>query len=73
MMMHVSCVEQRKKHLQQEIDSLNKTLSSLDSRHDKQKFIEFNNNTFMIPKKFEYTPIRRSVRNWWRCAYRERE
>ena len=58
-MMHVSGMDQIRRSLQQDIDSLNKSLSALDSRLDKQKFIEFNNNTFMIPKKFEYNPVRR--------------
>ena len=58
-MMHVSGMDQIRRSLQQDIDSLNKSLSALDSRLDKQKFIEFNNNTFMIPKKFEYNPARR--------------
>ena len=31
----------------------------LDSRLDKQRFFESNNATFMIPKKFEYNPVRR--------------
>ena len=29
------------------------------SRLDKQRFIESNNSAFMIPKKFEYAPVRR--------------
>ena len=58
-MMHVSGMDQRRRSLQHDIDHLNKGLSALDSRLDKQRFIEFNNNTFMIPKKFEYTPVRR--------------
>jgi SLIT-ROBO Rho GTPase activating protein len=58
-MMHVSGMEQKKRHVQQDVDALNKTLSGLDSRLDKQRFIESNNTTFMIPKKFEYTPVRR--------------
>ena len=28
-------------------------------RHDKQRFFEYNNASFMIPKKFEYNPVRR--------------
>jgi SLIT-ROBO Rho GTPase activating protein len=40
-------------------DSLDKTLAGLDSRLDKQRFFESNNATFMIPKKFEYNPVRR--------------
>ncbi|XP_043221139.1 SLIT-ROBO Rho GTPase-activating protein 3-like isoform X2 [Amphibalanus amphitrite] len=40
------------------IDGLHKTITGLDSRLDKQKFIEANNNPFMLPKKFEFTPHR---------------
>ena len=40
------------------VDGLHKTISGLDSRLDKQKFIEANNNPFMLPKKFEFTPHR---------------
>ncbi len=58
-LMHVSGLEQRKRHVQQDVDALNKALGGMDSRLDKQKFIEANNTTFMIPKKFEYTPVRR--------------
>ncbi|XP_037091631.1 rho GTPase-activating protein 4-like, partial [Pollicipes pollicipes] len=39
-------------------DGLHKTISCLDSRLDKQKFIEANNNPFMLPKKFEFMPHR---------------
>ena len=58
-MMHVSGMDQRRRSLQHDIDQLNKSLGALDSRLDKQRFIEANNTTFMIPKKFEYTPARR--------------
>lgn len=58
-MMHSSALEQIRRSIQQDIDQLNRTLASLDSRLDKQRFIEANNATFMIPKKFEYTPVRR--------------
>ena len=58
-MMHVSGMEQRRRHIQQDVDALNKTLSAMDSRLDKQRFIESNNSAFMIPKKFEYAPVRR--------------
>ena len=40
------------------VDGLHKTISGLDSRLDKQKFIEANNNPFMLPKKFEFAPHR---------------
>ena len=58
-MMHSNGLDQVRRSLQQEIDALNKSLGGLDSRLDKQKFFEYNNTAFMIPKKFEYSPIRR--------------
>ena len=58
-MMHSDALEHVKTTLQQDIYGLEKSLVSLDSRHDKQKFFEVNNAAFMIPKKFEYTPVRR--------------
>ena len=57
--MHSNGLDQVRRSLQQEIDSLGKSLAGLDSRLDKQKFFECNNTAFMIPKKFEYTPVRR--------------
>ena len=58
-MMHSNGLDQVRRSLQQEIDALNKSLAGLDSRLDKQKFFEYNNTAFMIPKKFEYSPVRR--------------
>ena len=58
-MMHSNGLDQVRRSLQQEIDALNKSLGGLDSRLDKQKFFEYNNTAFMIPKKFEYSPVRR--------------
>jgi SLIT-ROBO Rho GTPase activating protein len=60
---HVSSMDQRRRSLQYSIDQTNKALAMLDSRLDKQKFIEANNTTFMIPKKFEYAPVRRDEVN----------
>ena len=45
--------------MQQDIDAMNKVLGSLDSRRDKKYFLEKNDQAFMIPKKFEYQPVRR--------------
>ena len=50
---------QVRKSLQQDIDAMNKVLGSLDSRRDKKYFLEKNDQAFMIPKKFEYQPVRR--------------
>ena len=38
---------------------MNKVLGALDSRRDKKYFLEKNDAAFMIPKKFEYQPVRR--------------
>jgi SLIT-ROBO Rho GTPase activating protein len=68
LLMHLSGMEQCQRSLQQDVDSLSKALSAMDSRLDKQRFIESNNTTFMIPKKFEYAPVRRDeVRQPDRC------
>ncbi|KAK7503696.1 hypothetical protein BaRGS_00005235, partial [Batillaria attramentaria] len=40
------------------VDSLNKCITDLDSRADKQKFMELNNQVFMLPKKFEFQPFK---------------
>merc|ERR1719510_747743 len=58
-MMHSSGLDQIRRSLQMDNDALDKTLAGLDSRLDKQRFFESNNATFMIPKKFEYNPVRR--------------
>jgi SLIT-ROBO Rho GTPase activating protein len=38
---------------------MHKVIGSLDSRRDKKHFLERNDQAFMIPKKFEYQPVRR--------------
>ncbi|XP_067126010.1 SLIT-ROBO Rho GTPase-activating protein 1-like isoform X3 [Centruroides vittatus] len=53
-MMHVSSEECLRKSQQSSIDGMNKCIASLDSRVDKQRFIEYNNSAFMVPKKFEF-------------------
>ena len=58
-MMHSSGLDQLRRSLQLDVEGLNKNLGSLDSRLDKQRFFEANNSSFMIPKKFEYNPVRR--------------
>merc|ERR1711963_480937 len=58
-MMHSSGLDQLRRSMQHDVESLNKNLGSLDSRLDKQRFFEANNASFMIPKKFEYNPVRR--------------
>ncbi|XP_050711110.1 SLIT-ROBO Rho GTPase-activating protein 1-like isoform X7 [Eriocheir sinensis] len=51
---HVSGQECLRRSLQSGIDDINKTINNLDSRLDKQRFLEFNNAAFMLPKKFEF-------------------
>jgi len=40
------------------VDMLNDVISSMDPQNDKQKFLELNNQAFMLPKKFEFQPYR---------------
>ncbi|XP_048257474.1 SLIT-ROBO Rho GTPase-activating protein 1-like isoform X4 [Haliotis rufescens] len=58
MMMYLSVHEQLKQTHQSAIESINKNISDLDSRADKQKFMELNNQMFMLPKKFEFQPFK---------------
>ncbi|XP_066956078.1 SLIT-ROBO Rho GTPase-activating protein 1-like isoform X5 [Macrobrachium rosenbergii] len=51
---HVSAQECVRRSLQSSIDDLQKTINNLDSRLDKQRFLEYNNAAFMLPKKFEF-------------------
>ena len=48
-----------RKSEQTDIEMMEKIIGGLDSRLDKKKFLERNESAFMIPKKFEYHPIRR--------------
>jgi len=52
-------IKQVRKSEQQDIDAMEKILSALDSRLDKKKFLERHESAFMVPKKFEYQPVRR--------------
>ncbi|XP_054277827.1 SLIT-ROBO Rho GTPase-activating protein 1-like isoform X3 [Macrosteles quadrilineatus] len=54
LMMHISAEEGRQASVQAGLDALQANIQSLDSRLDKQKFLEFNHMAFMIPKKFEF-------------------
>ncbi|KAK5639424.1 hypothetical protein RI129_011916 [Pyrocoelia pectoralis] len=54
LLMHVSAEEGRQKSVQNGLDTLLTCINSLDSRLDKQKFLECNHSAFMIPKKFEF-------------------
>jgi len=59
-MMHSTGQDQIRRSLQSDIDGLAKALSGLDSRLDKQRFVENNNAAFMIPKKFEFNSVSRN-------------
>jgi SLIT-ROBO Rho GTPase activating protein len=59
-MMHSTGQDQIRRSLQNDIDGLTKALSGLDSRLDKQRFVENNNAAFMIPKKFEFNSVSRN-------------
>ncbi|XP_065165014.1 SLIT-ROBO Rho GTPase-activating protein 1-like isoform X3 [Atheta coriaria] len=54
LLMHVSAEEGRQRSVQSGMDTLSTCINTLDSRLDKQKFLEFNHTAFMIPKKFEF-------------------
>ncbi|BFZ08300.1 hypothetical protein BsWGS_11339 [Bradybaena similaris] len=54
MMMQLGIHEHLKMAHAKAIESLNKCITDLDSRADKQKFMELNNIYFMLPKKFEF-------------------
>ncbi|GLH12612.1 GTPase-activating protein CdGAPr [Gryllus bimaculatus] len=54
LLMHVSAEEGQQKSVQAGLDQMTSCVSSLDSRLDKQRFLECNHTAFMIPKKFEF-------------------
>nr|CAD7261283.1 unnamed protein product [Timema shepardi] len=54
LLMHVSAEEGAIKSAQAGLDQMTNCVGSLDSRLDKQRFLEFNHTAFMIPKKFEF-------------------
>uniref|UniRef100_A0A0B7A370 SLIT-ROBO Rho GTPase-activating protein 1 n=1 Tax=Arion vulgaris TaxID=1028688 RepID=A0A0B7A370_9EUPU len=58
MMMQLGIHEQLKMAHTKSVESLNKCITDLDSRADKQKFMELNNIYFMLPKKFEFQPFK---------------
>ncbi|XP_065332700.1 SLIT-ROBO Rho GTPase-activating protein 1-like isoform X2 [Cloeon dipterum] len=53
MMTHVAAEEGRQQSVQAGLDQMAATVAALDSRLDKQRFLESNHTAFMIPKKFE--------------------
>ncbi|XP_030756157.1 SLIT-ROBO Rho GTPase-activating protein 1-like isoform X2 [Sitophilus oryzae] len=54
LLMHVTAEEGRQKSVQNGLDTLSACINSLDSRFDKQRFLEYNHSAFMIPKKLEF-------------------
>lgn len=54
LLMHVSAEEGRQKSVQNGMDTLSACINSLDSRLDKQRFLECNHSAFMIPRKLEF-------------------
>ncbi|CAG0884276.1 unnamed protein product [Darwinula stevensoni] len=51
---HLAAEECIKQSKQLSIDGMSTCIGGFDSRLDKQKFLEANNQAFMIPKKFEF-------------------
>ncbi|XP_017791458.1 PREDICTED: SLIT-ROBO Rho GTPase-activating protein 1-like isoform X1 [Habropoda laboriosa] len=54
LLMHCSAEEGRQRSLQSGAEQLTAFVSALDSRADKQRFLESHHSAFMIPKKFEF-------------------
>ncbi|XP_011504329.1 PREDICTED: SLIT-ROBO Rho GTPase-activating protein 1-like isoform X2 [Ceratosolen solmsi marchali] len=54
LLMHCSAEEGRQRSLQFGAEQLSSCVGSLDSRADKQRFLESHHAAFMIPKKFEF-------------------
>ncbi|XP_015127569.1 SLIT-ROBO Rho GTPase-activating protein 1 isoform X1 [Diachasma alloeum] len=54
LLMHCSAEEGRQRSLQSGAEQLAACVGSLDSRADKQRFLESHHAAFMIPKKFEF-------------------
>ena len=52
--MHCSAEEGRQRSLQSGAEQLAACVGALDSRADKQRFMESHHAAFMIPKKFEF-------------------
>lgn len=68
--MHVSSEEGRIRSIQQGVDAMNSCILGMDSRLDKQKFLEFNHAAFMIPKKFEFQGQKDEVRSYSSFVFR---
>ena len=56
MKQHVSAEENCIKSKQACLELMNKCVTDLDQRTDKQRFLEIYNQTFSLPKKFDFQP-----------------
>ncbi|KAK9497370.1 hypothetical protein O3M35_004702 [Rhynocoris fuscipes] len=54
LMTHITADEGRRASMLASSESLLATITALDSRLDKQRFLEYNHTPFMIPKKLEF-------------------
>lgn len=54
LLMHCSAEEGRQRSIKSGAEQLATLIGALDSRADKQRFLEFYHPAFMIPKKFEF-------------------
>lgn len=73
MLMHISAEENCVKSRNACIDLMNKCVSDLDQRADKQRFLELSNQAFNVPKKFDFQShkgdeVRQNIwkkSKWW--------
>jgi SLIT-ROBO Rho GTPase activating protein len=61
LLMHMSAEEERKLSVQAGMEQMYSCINSLDSRLDKQRFLESNHTAFMSPKKCEFQGQRDEV------------
>lgn len=54
LLMHCSAEEGKQRSLQSGAEQLAACVGGLDSRADKQRFLESHHAAFMVPKKFEF-------------------
>lgn len=67
--MHISAEEGLERSVQAGLDNLHNCIGSLDSRLDKQRFLESNHTAFMIPKKFEFQGLRGDDVNFYSLTF----
>ena len=56
MLVHVSVEDNLRQCRQECTDRINKCVTDLEQRADKQRFLEVYNQVFSLPKKFEFQP-----------------